>query len=227
MNLTAFKTTWIRFYNKLLELNFYYKPLEDIQATQKGRLATRLYIIIFFCAVIVLTFYSSLRYSTETLNISRPSLKKFLFLERSITERLVCPCTNIAISQSSIISFAPEFHQLCSSDFLDEDWFDYLNFIQTTTINGLADWRWGILPKFRFLQAMCYLAQSTVTEAVNTFGRSKLVTAIALTPVEFSSQASVVITTMTQGSFSIIRTNPSTDLFFFQILLFPLFVPSI
>ncbi len=86
------------------------------------------------------------------------------------------------------------------TEILSNNWFNYLDFIQEANINGLNDWRWGILPKFIFLEAMCNLAQNTVNEVINTFDKSKLVTAIALTPNEFSSsQTLVVIDTMIQG----------------------------
>ena len=199
MNLTTLKNLWRRLYNKLLELNFYSDPSDDARTTQKGRIATRLYIIIFFCSIIVLTFYSSLRYSTETISVSEPSLLDYLLLEKSISERLTCPCTNIAVTQSSFISFSSKLHQLCSSDFLSDNWFNYLTYVQEVSFYGKSSWNWGALPKFRFLQAMCQLAQNTVNEAINQFGRSKFVTSVALTPDDFASQTSVIINNLMQG----------------------------
>ena len=199
MNLFAIKDLCTRVYKKLLELNFYAKSTDDQQTTVKGRLATRLYILIFIFSIIILTFYSSLRYSTETVTINNPTLIDYFRFQKSVDERITCPCTNIALSQSLFISFTPEYHQLCSSDFLSTNWFDYLIFVQDTSLYGVSSWHWGILPKFRFLEAMCQLAENTVQDAIDRFAQSKFVSSVVLISDEFNSQTSVIIDTLVQS----------------------------
>lgn len=200
MNISTIKDKCNGFYHKLLELNFYTKPTDDQRAIEKGRLATRLYILIFIFSVIILMFYSSLRYSTETVTIHNPTLVDYLLFQKKVDVRTVCPCMDIALSQSMFISFTPEYHQLCSSDFLSTNWFNYLVFVQDTILYGVSSWHWGILPKFRFLEAMCQLAENTVQDAIDRFAQSKFVSSTVLSPDEFDSQTSVIINTLVQSN---------------------------
>ena len=196
---TMLKHLWKVMYNKLLELNFYALPPPDLYTVQTGRWATRLYIVLLLGSIIVLTFYSSLTYNTETVIVQQPSLNTFLALESSTKQGLSCPCKQISILHSSMISFSPEFHQFCSSDFLSDYWFDFLAGIYSMRKAEENNWRWGILNKFRFLESMCNFAASTVDNAVITFGQERLITVAVLAPAVFDSQMALLTRALIDG----------------------------
>ena len=194
-----FKQLWTTCFQKLFALNFYTETSTDLDAVQAGRWATRFYLVLLTGSIIILTFYSSLVYNTETVIIPQPGLNTFLTLQTNMKQGLSCPCKEISISQSSLASFSPEFHQLCSSDFLSDHWFSYLSFIQTLAYSSSNNWRFGILPKFRFLQSICDLATDTVSDADTAFGEQRFITASALSLAVFNSQMSLLVQSMING----------------------------
>ncbi|CAF1609215.1 unnamed protein product [Adineta ricciae] len=180
-------------HKKLMALNFYASPSSDLCKEQTGRWATRLYLVLLLSFTVVFTFYSSLTYNIETVIIQQPTLDTFLALQSAGKQSLSCPCKQISILRSSMISFAPKFHQFCSSDFLSDHWFNFLTAIEILNISSdKNNWRWGILVRFRFLEAMCNFTASIVNDAVRTFGQQSFVTAAALDPAVFDSQTTLL-----------------------------------
>jgi hypothetical protein len=191
-----FKELWTTTFDKLRTLNFYTSTSTNLYDVQTGQWATRAYIVLLLCSVIILSFYSSLVYNTETITILQPSVNTFITLQMNAKQNLACPCKEVSIPQSSLVSFSPEFHQFCSSDFLSDDWFSYLAFEYGTQFAGYTNWAYGALPKFKFLQATCSVAMNIVTDAVRTFGEERFITAMALTPTVYNSQMTGIIQSM-------------------------------
>ncbi len=190
---------WRVIYDKLVDLNFYAPPSPDSYTMQTGRWATRIYVVLFISSFVILSFYSSLTYNIETIIVPQPSLNTFLHLQSTGKQGLSCPCKQISILQSSLISFSPEFHQFCSSDFLADYWFNFLTTIESLQMLSENNWRWGSLVKFRFLESMCNLTARTVNDAVSTFGQARLITAAALTPSVFNSQTALLTRALIDG----------------------------
>ena len=78
--------------------------------------ATRAYIVLLVASLVILTFYASLSEYTRTLLIQNPSADTFNALFDIYADKLVCPCSQIAIPHENIASGSPpRFHQVSSN----------------------------------------------------------------------------------------------------------------
>jgi hypothetical protein len=193
------KRLWRLASNKLLALNFYATPSPDLYTPQTGQWATRIYLVLLIGSLAIFIFYSSLTYNTETIIEPQPILNTFRALQSNKKQDLSCPCKQISIPQSSLISFSPEFHEFCTSDFLSDYWFMFLSAIDLSGSSWEKTWGSGSLVKFRFLESMCKLTASMVDDAVRTFGQTRIITAVALTESMFDSQTDLLTRTLIDG----------------------------
>ncbi len=185
--------------DKLLGLNFYAPTSPDSHTPQTGQWATRIYLVLLIGSISIFIFYSSLTYNTETISVPQPMLDTFRALQSNNKQDLSCPCKQISIPQSSLISFSPEFHEFCTSDFLSDYWFMFLSAIDLSGSSWEKTWGSGSLVKFRFLESMCKLTASMVDDAVRTFGQTRIITAVALTESMFDSQTDLLTRTLIDG----------------------------
>ena len=134
------------------ELNFYTANSTDQHEMQNGRIATRLYIILLFGSLTILTTYILSSYETHNIVITNPTLQVYEEINRKIeADKLACPCSKISINYGSFVSVRPTFSSdLCHPCFL----------INLGSISNL-----------------CQLARDTVNDARSQFYQSKWITA--------------------------------------------------
>ena len=84
-----------------------------------------------FVLVIIMLyiFYSITAFNlyTKTVEIRNITLSKYkdLSLKQSYNS-LQCPCSKMSIKYKSFLQIEPRFHQICSSDFVSNEWITYL-----------------------------------------------------------------------------------------------------
>lgn len=183
-------------YQKVLTLNIFPSSNEIVD----GLYATRIYILLLSCGVLILIFYSSVNVRTRIDQISQPSLNEYEQLYLHYSSTLVCPCTHLSIPYSTIIDIKPYFHQVCSSDLVKNDnWI--LNFGSGRSRYYTLDFRGRQVELVSILQMLCNKSSEAVANAIIAFNSLQLVSARVLRKDLFDVRISVLIRQFQQQVF--------------------------
>ena len=170
------------------------------------RQSTRVYFLLLLLALFILVVYTSLTYQQDNNTIKISSLKDFQkFHNLYAATSFECPCTKISFNRSTFQEIQPAFHQVCSSDFISNDWLNILftNYqnlslseMNSFTFNGTA------FAYFQSLKIMCHLTQQAVIDAQDLFLSTQVVSAYMLDYDIFNGQ-----TTAAMNSFKLTIAN--------------------
>jgi hypothetical protein len=111
---------------------------------------------------------------------------------------LECPCSQTAIPFNTFISFAPTFHQVCSSNFVADYWISLFMPVKSSLFP--TDWRFQSFQRFQLLATLCKLAKTLTDDAVRRFKVRSFVTANVLTEDRFNAQLETIITQLIQST---------------------------
>ncbi len=133
----------------------------------RGRLATRLYIILVFISLCTITVLPN--FSSETINeiISYPSMQEYENLEKKYTSTLICPCTQISIPYEDFLKIEVKYHQICSSDFVQSWWYE--SFLPLNTSDRKFNFLTFAPSYFQTLSTFCDIANITINDAIKRF----------------------------------------------------------
>ncbi len=161
------------------------------------RQSTRVYFLLLLLALFILVVYTSLTYQQDNNNIKISSLKEFQkFHNLYASTSFECPCTRISFNRSTFHEIQPVFHQVCSSDFISNDWLNILftNYknqpqseMNSFTFNGTA------FAYFQSLNIMCRLTQQAVIDAQGLFLSTQVVSAYMLNYDIFTGQTTAAM----------------------------------
>ena len=121
---------------------------------------------------------------------------KNLWIKYSST--LECPCSNIITLYKSFLSVSTQLHQICTSDFLNDQWLSMMKQIQTD--NQYPDWRNTASPKFQLLSDLCKLSNETINDAINRFLLKPFVVLNALSEENFYEQINATFNQFSQST---------------------------
>ena len=127
----------------------------------------------------------------QTNTVTSPSLNEFERLESLYSSTLICSCSRQSMSYGRIMSISPRYHQLCSSQFLEETWLSYFHLpevnLNTTLFIGL-DFRISGQSLFSSMRNLCQTAKETVENADRLFRSRRLVTVHTLSRTQFNDE---------------------------------------
>ena len=141
--------------------------------------------------MIILVFFNSFITQTTIISVSNPSLETYSDLHKLHSDTLRCPCTSINILYRTFISLSPVFHQVCSSDFVTNQWLEILGNSYAFEIS--LDWRSRAYSQFQLLSNLCQFANQTVNEAIRRFLVGSFVTLNALPKMDFDKQINTTL----------------------------------
>lgn len=127
----------------------------------------------------------------SVIDVSNPSLETYESLQVSYLDTLRCPCTSTNILYQSFISLSPVFHQVCSSDFVTNEWLSVLRDSYDDDMS--LDWRSRAFSQFQLLTNLCQFANQTIKEAVRRFLAGSFVTASALSRTDFDKHINTTL----------------------------------
>ncbi|CAF4106479.1 unnamed protein product [Adineta steineri] len=173
---------------KLLTLNMF-PYLSDIT---DGIYSTRVYLLSFVVGIIILVFYASISVQIRSITVYQPSLNEYERLYKRYSSTLVCPCTNLSISYSSIIDIVPHYHQVCSSDLIkDNIWLLY--FSRPPKDLNTFDFRLMGVGWFSLLQTLCRMSNETVINELLVFNDMQFISSQVVPNDLFDIQTSALI----------------------------------
>ena len=86
---------------------------DDLGAGRLGIYATRVYLVLFVVAVVLLMYYSEHTTRTDTSTVLQPSLATFEKLQNDYPMTLQCSCSQIAVPYAKLLRVSsPRFHQV-------------------------------------------------------------------------------------------------------------------
>ncbi|CAF4114891.1 unnamed protein product [Adineta steineri] len=142
---------------------------------------SRLYIILLSLSLGIIIFFTSFSLQTRTITVLSPSQTTFSYLQDQQKSSLSCLCSQASIQHDVFLSISPRLHQVCSSDFVVEQWWGYLWGLDA--VINFRDLKLLSI-QFRILASLCSLAQQSIDNDKSAFFTNKLVT---LELISFSS----------------------------------------
>lgn len=160
---------------KLAKLNLFRTRSTDAELIHQQILTTRLFILLFTIALVILLAYTSISERTTTQTIKQPSLATFQQLTRHYPNTLQCPCQQISILPSHFLTTSPMFHQVCSSDFIKQAWMDF-TFGANTRLIYPMDVRTFLSAMWQMIASLCRAATRAMADALVAFDSEPMIT---------------------------------------------------
>ncbi|CAF1354147.1 unnamed protein product [Adineta ricciae] len=158
---------------KIIHLNFFRNQSTNQEKIRQQLFSTRLYIIVFIIALIILVLYTSVKNKNHVISIKIKDLDHYERLQKQYPSTLSCPCTRIAIEHKQFIQLHPKFHPVCSSDFVNQLWFNFLHLdddVRDHHPRSIAT------SQFQSLSYLCNLTKETVDNRLIEFHSGKIIT---------------------------------------------------
>ncbi|CAF1687291.1 unnamed protein product [Adineta ricciae] len=127
-----------RLWRAFLQLNLYKNSSSSNQTLLTEYFAPRIYV----CSLIlVITITTAFMIRPVNQIEYLPSSERFTELVSKYPSHIHCPCAKIGISYKTFVTTHVKFHQVCSSQFVEQIWIDKIYSAQNMTLSSLSDFR--------------------------------------------------------------------------------------
>jgi hypothetical protein len=189
-------SSWLqKFKRALFQLNLFKSSMHvEPRDINQQQWSTRFYII--FLVLTLTTISLHLMVKKIQTDLPKISFEKWSDLQKqqSSSSSLQCPCSQLSVSYKHFIKFNPIYHEVCSSEYA----FELQRLAQIFTAHLPSNLNFNGFRTsgsiFRVLQSFCKLASTTVTNAVDEFYETQLVTKNLLAPELFESHINSSVT---------------------------------
>jgi hypothetical protein len=153
-------------------------------------ISTRIYIVLLTVSIIILVVFSSLGTQFQTITKRNPSQADYEVLLGKYPNSLSCPCNRVTIPYGNFTSTNVDYHPVCSSVFVSDDWIKHLF---SPNIGSLyqGDFRASASSYFQLLAAFCSHVSRTVTDELDNFHSETLLTPDVLLQESFNTTVQV------------------------------------
>lgn len=182
-----------RLWQYLLQLNLYQKSASDANTAPKEKIATRLYLFSLAVAIIIITIIAaSLARTVYKIEYS-PRQARFSYLANKYPDTISCPCSTIGISYDAFVTAHARFHQVCSSQFVQQAWIDAVFAQQNDTSFSSDDFRISLSFFWQIIAGFCKISNTTWSDIVAGFNASSAFNPVAITEQAIRSQVRVAL----------------------------------
>ncbi|CAF4888015.1 unnamed protein product [Rotaria sp. Silwood1] len=171
-------------FTSLLSLNLFASdpPLVNKQFQNQEIIATRIYIFLFIlCLIVAVIYYGPFNPETELMPIKEPTMDIVNNLHKMNLSSLSCPCSKVAIPYSQILSIKPEYHSICSSEYVSPSYIISLRQKKDNISTALS-------AHYRLLSSLCQSSHRFIENAKEVFDTFELISVETLTHSSFDSQ---------------------------------------
>ena len=173
------------------------------------RISTRLFLILFPIAVVILTVYASISPITKTVTVKEPSFSVYTGLYERYPQTIICPCSQTTIAYGNFLSFNPAFHQVCQSYFVSDEWIKHLNFQGQYAY--YLDIRKIGSASFQVISSLCQISQQTVKEELLTLNSTSVISLSLIPSSVFLSQIEAAVNLFEQTTINTFLTTLSLN----------------
>ncbi|CAF1360546.1 unnamed protein product [Rotaria sordida] len=148
----------------LIELKRIFKSLFICRNEQQ--IINRCHFILLIAIICLLYLATSLTLVSKTERVIKSSLFTYRYLLTNYRNWLQCSCSHISIEHQSFLTIKSRIHQICSSNFVSNDWIDYIyNTIDPFQLN-YTDFRTTAVGQYQLLASLCQLSRQVLNDAL-------------------------------------------------------------
>jgi hypothetical protein len=136
--------------------------VEDDQNRRSNIISTRIYILFLILILFGTGIVLSLIHETKIITLKHPTKEQF----EALPTDAQCSCSQISLSYGKFISLQASYHQVCSSDFVSDRWFNAINFGANSTYFHIRDFRTYGSAQFQALAAFCRLSKANIEQNI-------------------------------------------------------------
>ena len=155
-------------------------------------LSTRIFIVFLSISLYSVLTITAVLPQTRTITLVLPSPNEFNNVVNEYKSTPTCRCSQVSISYEQFFSLDSRFHQVCSSDFITEQWFSSL-FNENTSSYHPLDFRLTASAQFQVLAVLCTMSRETVLHAQEQFLSTQFITLNALSKFDFDTYTAALI----------------------------------
>ena len=195
-------------WQSFLQLNLFKTSSSDANTAPKEHIATRLYLCSLALAVLIIAIVAASLLRTVNTTEYSPRQTRFSYLANKYPDTLFCPCSTIGISYGTFVSTHVRFHQVCSSQFVQQAWIDMIFTQQNNASFSPDDVRNTLSFFWQVIAGLCKISNTTWFDIVAGFNASYTFSPVAVTEQVMRSQAQVAL----DNAIYSVRTKLTRDL---------------
>ncbi|CAF4581372.1 unnamed protein product [Rotaria sp. Silwood2] len=176
-------------WNLFLRLNLFETHSSDVRSAPIEKLATRIYIVSLINFLIIIGIISAFIVRTENGIEYIPSNEKFIQLARKYPNTLQCRCSKVGIAYETFVKTNVDFHQVCSSKFIEQEWIDSISIEKSISLSATSDVRYYLSFFWQAIAGFCTLGKNTWMNAIARFEKSYILSPIAVREETLRSNA--------------------------------------
>ncbi|CAF0990553.1 unnamed protein product [Adineta steineri] len=156
----------IKFFQKIKDVRQFFR--KTFTCTNEYEITTRLHFILLIILMLIFYFITFLPSSLTTVQITEPNVSIYQDLSKQTSELVQCSCSQISFNYETFLNVQPYFHEICSSDFMSNEWIRYIYETnkQYSQLN-YTDFRLSAVGQFQLLISFCQLSQRTIDESLS------------------------------------------------------------
>ncbi|UJR06812.1 hypothetical protein I4U23_011099 [Adineta vaga] len=188
-------------HEKWLTWNMFNSRSTDPTIKHQEILSTRLYFILIIISFSILTTYISISIQTKNTIIPFPTQSMYENLQKQYPNNLQCSCNKTVILYKTFVKIIPSFHQVCSSDFISQQWIDFIFQVDSTLIYPI-DIRTSLSSMWQLIKSFCQSATMTIFDRINQFYNSFLIEPMLLTEQVLEAKVQTILYSLFQMTLS-------------------------
>ena len=162
---------------------------EDAHQQRSNIIATRVYLVLLVLALLGLSLGLSLSVQATKFTLPHPTETQF----KTLSVDAQCPCSHISISYEQFTSVKAIFHQVCSSDFVSDQWIEAIFYGSNSTYFYGGDFQAIGSGLFRALASFCHFSKTTVRQNLASFNATSFISPQVLSKVALESEVNASI----------------------------------
>ena len=189
--------------NKAKRFNLF-EPSNDIgderqreYELKNGLIATRLYFVLLISIVLTISLILRLTLEIKRISVEKPTRSDYenlLLIPEA--KSLNCRCTNIAVLYNQTMQLNPSYHPICRSDYSSKwRWLTVVDALSFYEAN--FDITRRFIPQMLLVERLCLMSQKTITNGLNEFYGTSLVSTQLLSIDLLTSQVQSLINVFT------------------------------
>ena len=146
--------------------------VNDSYQLKNERISTRIYLATLSITLLMVIIYTAQITISHTVHVKSLTFGQYLTLSQQYPDTLHCTCQYVSVSYRSFLDIQPQFHQLCKSEFVQQDWIDHLKSAENRRMN---DFTYIGTLIFHLLASFCRSTSQAVSNAIDKFLANQLI----------------------------------------------------
>ncbi|CAF1057497.1 unnamed protein product [Adineta steineri] len=143
-------------------------------------------------ALIIIITYAGSTIQTHSVTVHSPSETIFKNLSIRYPSTLSCRCTETSIHHHKFLSFDPQYHPICTSQFLNHSFISALSKINIGDYYRL-DYRIIVSSHFQLLALLCETIKQMMDDSLFVFNSKRIMTTQVLSIEKFDAQINQLV----------------------------------